>query len=120
MSKKTHDLVATVATFINKETGEKKKRFQNCGFACTNEEGQISSVKIEALPQAFNGMEWEGWLNLYPLRDKEEDNAPTQQRQPQQQIQQQQQIQPQQQIQTQQPQQPQQQPSVFDEDDIPF
>ena len=118
MSKKTHDLVATVATFIDKETGEKKKRFQNCGFACTNEKGQISSVKIESLPQAFNGMEWEGWLNLYPLREKEDDNAPTQQRQPQQQ----QQIQPQQQQQPQPqpPQQPQQQPSVFDEDDIPF
>ena len=96
MSKKTHDLVATVGSYTDRQTGEDKKRFKNCGFAFTNDKGQIS-IMIDALPLS---REWEGWLNLYPLR--ENNNAQTQP-----------------QPQRQQPQQP-QQPSAFDADDIPF
>lgn len=95
MSKKTHDLVATVGTYNDRQTGEEKKRFKNCGFACTNDKGQVS-IMIDALPLS---REWSGWLSLYPLR--ENNNAQAQQ-QPQQQP------------------QKQQQASAFDLDDIPF
>ncbi len=110
-SKKTHDLVATVGSYTDRKTGQEKRNYQNCGFACTNEKGQITSVKILSLPQAFKDMEWEGWLNLYPLKNDPADFEQTPQRQPQQQ--------PQRQQPQQQPQQ-QQQASAFDADDIPF
>ena len=102
MSKKTHDLVATVGSYTDRQTGEEKKRFKNCGFASTNDKGQIS-IMIDALPLS---REWEGWLNLYPLRENRENNNT--------------QTQPQQQQQPQQQPQQQQQASAFDDDDIPF
>ena len=75
MSKYTHDIVATIGEYTDKE-GNTKKRYQKCGAAFTNDEGQIS-IKLDAVPIT---PDWSGWLSLYP---KKEYDAP--QRQPQQQ-----------------------------------
>ena len=95
-NKKTHDVVATVGTFTTPK-GDEKKRYQNCGVAFTNENGQLS-IKLNAVPV---NPDWSGWLNLYP---SENDNRP-----------QNQQTQTQQQPQRQAPQR-----NFQDDDDIPF
>ena len=60
--KRTHDVVATVGSYTTPE-GKIKKRYQNCGTATTNDEGQIS-IKLNAVPVA---PDWSGWMNLYPI-----------------------------------------------------
>ena len=71
MSKKIHDVVATIGESTDRE-GNTKKRFQKCGAAFTNDEGQIS-IKLDAVPIT---PDWSGWLSLYPK--KEYDNQPRQ------------------------------------------
>ena len=65
-AKRTHDLVATVGEYTNRQTGETKKRYQNCGSAFTNDDGNIS-IKLEALPLS---KEWSGFLSLYPVKEQ--------------------------------------------------
>ena len=74
MSKIIHDVVATIGEYQHQ--GETKKRYQKCGAAFTNDDGQIS-LKLDAVPV---NPDWSGWLNLYPK--KEYDAAPQQQRPP--------------------------------------
>lgn len=64
-SKKTHDVVATVGTYKDRQSGEEKKRYQNVGSAFTDEDGRIS-LKLDAVPV---GPEWSGWLSLYLPKD---------------------------------------------------
>ena len=67
MSNYTHDIVATIGTYNDRE-GNEKKRYHKCGAAFTNDEGQIS-IKIDAMPVS---PDWTGWLSLY--EKKEYDN----------------------------------------------
>jgi hypothetical protein len=67
-AKRTHDLVATVGEYTNRQTGETKKRYQNCGSAFTNDDGNIS-IKLEALPLS---KDWSGFLSLYPVKEQEQ------------------------------------------------
>lgn len=60
----THDIVATVGTYTDRE-GNEKKRYQKCGIAMTDEDGRLS-LKLEAMPVT---PDWSGWLNLYPKKD---------------------------------------------------
>ena len=62
--KKTHDLVATVGKYQNKQ-GEQKKRFMNCGSIFTDSDGRIS-IKIDGVPV---GPEFTGWLSPYPVKE---------------------------------------------------
>ena len=64
-SKKTHDVVATVGTYKDRQSGEEKKRYQNVGSAFTDDDGRIS-IKLDAVPV---GPEWSGWLSLYLPKD---------------------------------------------------
>jgi hypothetical protein len=65
-SRKTHDLVATVGEYLDRETGEKKKRYQNCGSVFEAEDGR-RSIKLDVIPV---GPEWSGWLSEYPIDDR--------------------------------------------------
>jgi hypothetical protein len=62
MAKITHDIVATLGEYRNRE-GETKKRYTNVGKAFMDDQGRIS-LKIDAIPV---GPEWSGWLSLYPI-----------------------------------------------------
>lgn len=76
-SKYTHDLVATIGEYTNRE-GEKKKNYLNVGKAFTDEHGRVS-LKLDALPV---NPEWSGWISLYPIKDRDDrDTQPAQPRQ---------------------------------------
>ena len=66
MSNYTHDIVATIGEYKDRE-GNTKKRFQKCGAAFTNDEGQIS-IKLDAVPCS---PDWSGWLSLYEKKEYE-------------------------------------------------
>lgn len=75
---KTHDLVATVGKYTDRE-GNEKKRFQKCGSAFSDDQGRLS-LKLDAVPV---GQEWSGWLSLYDVdRDRGQQSQPTQHQQP--------------------------------------
>ena len=69
MTTYTHDIVATIGTYTDRD-GNEKKRYHKCGAAFTNDEGNIS-IKIDAMPVH---PEWSGWLSLF--EKKEFDGAP--------------------------------------------
>ena len=75
MSNYTHDIVATIGTYTDRE-GNEKKRFNKCGAAFTNDDGNLS-IKIDAMPVS---PEWNGWLSLY--EKKEFDNQASSRPQP--------------------------------------
>ena len=63
----THDAVATVGEYTDK-FGEKKKRYYTCGKAFSDDQGRIS-IKLDSVPV---GNDWNGWLSLYPAKDRSE------------------------------------------------
>ncbi len=65
MAQATHKIVATVGKYKDRQTGEEKKRYLQCGVAFTDDQGRIS-LKIDAMPVS---PEWSGFLSLYPLDD---------------------------------------------------
>jgi len=71
MSKIIHDVVATIGEYTDRE-GNTKKRFQKCGAAFTNEDGQIS-IKLDAVPCS---PDWSGWLSLYEKKEYEQPRQP--------------------------------------------
>ena len=64
-AKYTHDVVATIGEYKDRQTGETKKRFLNVGKAFTDDDGGIS-LKLDCIP---SGPEWSGWFRLYAPRD---------------------------------------------------
>jgi len=66
MATYTHDVMATVGTYKNKD-GEEKKQYIKCGAAFTHEGGNIS-IKLDAVPVT---PDWSGWLSLFEKRDYE-------------------------------------------------
>lgn len=76
MAQATHKIVATVGKYKDRQTGEEKKRYLQCGVAFTDEQGRIS-LKIDAMPVS---PEWSGFLLLYPLNDDRQE-APARQQQ---------------------------------------
>lgn len=77
-SRPTHDVVATVGEYTDQH-GEKKKRYFNVGKAFTNDEGNIS-IKLDGVPVS---PEWSGWLSLFPVKERDQDqrSAPPRQQQ---------------------------------------
>lgn len=69
MSRKTHDLVATVGTYKDRE-GNEKKRYQNVGSVFEDTDGR-RSYKLDAVPV---GTEWSGWLSEYPVKRESEEH----------------------------------------------
>jgi hypothetical protein len=71
-SQYTHDIVATIGEYTDRQTGDKKKRYVNVGKCFTDDQGR-QSLKLETIPV---GPEWSGWLSLYPTKDRERRPAP--------------------------------------------
>jgi hypothetical protein len=72
--KKTHDIVATVGEYTNKQ-GETKKRYVNCGALFQGDDGRMS-IKLDTIPVS---PDWSGWLGLFEPR---QDDKPRQQQRP--------------------------------------
>jgi hypothetical protein len=67
----THDVVATIGEYTDRESGLKKKRYHTCGKCFTDDEGR-QSIKLDAIP----GPGWSGWLSLYPVEKQAPRQAP--------------------------------------------
>lgn len=67
---KTHDLVATVGTYKDRD-GNEKKRFQNCGSVFEDRDGR-RSYKLDVVPV---GPGWSGWLSEYPVKKTDEEES---------------------------------------------
>ena len=67
-SRKTHDAVATVGTYKDRN-GNEKKRYVNVGSVFTDDDGR-QSLKLDSVPV---GPEWSGWISFY--EPKERDNS---------------------------------------------
>lgn len=66
--RKTHDIVATVGEYTDRQTGEKKKRRVNIGAAFIDDQGH-QCIKLETIPVGPN---WSGFANLYEVdRDRQ-------------------------------------------------
>lgn len=70
MSAPTHDVVATIGEYTDRD-GNKKKRYLTCGKCFTDDQGR-QSLKIDAIP----GPGWSGWLSLYPVEKQAPRQAP--------------------------------------------
>lgn len=64
----THELLATIGEYEDKQTGEKKKRRLKIATVFTGEDGR-ESFKFECLPF---GVEWSGWASKFEIRDRRE------------------------------------------------
>ena len=64
-NKYSHDIVATVGSYVD-NSGQEKKRYQKVGAAFSDDEGRVS-LKLDAVPCS---PDWSGWLSLYPKTEK--------------------------------------------------
>lgn len=69
----THDVVATIGSYKDRQSGEQKKRYVTIGKCFTDDQGR-QSIKLDSVPVS---PEWSGWISLYPVRDR--DGSPQQQ-----------------------------------------
>lgn len=67
----THDVVATIGEYTDRNTGQKKKRYLTVGKCFTDDQGR-QLIKLDAIP----GPGWSGWLSLYPAERKAPQQAP--------------------------------------------
>jgi hypothetical protein len=65
-SRKTHDAVATVGTYKDRN-GNEKKRYINIGSVFTDDEGR-QSLKLDSVPVT---PEWSGWVSFYEPKERE-------------------------------------------------
>jgi hypothetical protein len=71
--KKLYDAVVVTGEYEDRQSGQKKKRYLTVGAVFQGDKGP--SLKLEALPVAgFNG-----WINFYEPREREQKPAPQQQ-----------------------------------------
>lgn len=66
--RRTHDLLATIGEYTDRQTGEKKKRRVKIGTAFVDDHGR-QSLKIECIPV---GPDWSGWVGVFEIRDQEQ------------------------------------------------
>lgn len=66
-AKLTHDVVATIGTYKDRQTGKEMKRYTTIGKCFTDEDGR-QSIKLESVPVS---PEWSGWVSLYPVKERE-------------------------------------------------
>jgi len=71
-SQYTHDAVATIGEYTDRNTGEKKKRYINVGKCFTDDSGR-QSIKLDSIPV---GPEWSGWISLYPAERRDAPQRP--------------------------------------------
>jgi len=70
-AKITHDIVANIGKYKDRQTGEEKKQYLTVGKCFTDDQGR-QSIKLDALPVT---PEWSGWLSLYPIKDRQPQDA---------------------------------------------
>jgi len=68
MSKKTHNVVATIGEYTDYGDGKTKKRRTVIGALFTNDRGEMS-IKFDTMPV---GNLWNGWANLFEVERDEE------------------------------------------------
>lgn len=68
--KKTHNVVAVTGKYTD-NTGQEKNRYVIVGAAFTREDGSMA-IKMETIPV---GTGWNGWLNLYLPKEKQQATA---------------------------------------------
>jgi len=68
-SEKKYELLAKNGEY--EQNGEKKARWENCGFVFQNDNGKLNA-KINCLPV---GKDWDGWLSLFPPREYSPSNT---------------------------------------------
>ncbi len=71
-NRKIGDLVATVGTYQDRDTGQEKKRRQKCGVVFKDDERGHVSIKLDALPLS---PEWSGYLNIFFDEDRPEQSG---------------------------------------------
>lgn len=71
-AKPTHELLATIGEYEDRQTGEKKKRRLKIATVFTDEEGR-ESYKFECMPV---GTEWTGWASKFPIRPRDGRETP--------------------------------------------
>ena len=72
----THDIVATIGKYKDRQTGEEKKRYITLGKCFTDEQGR-QSLKFDSMPV---GPEWSGWVSLYPVKERDGQAMPPERR----------------------------------------
>lgn len=77
--KKVYDAVVTVGEYEDRQTGKTKKQYRTVGAVLQNDDGRLS-LKLELIP----AVNFNGWINFYEPREREE-KAPQPQREQQQQ-----------------------------------
>ncbi len=75
MATKKHDVVATVGKYTDKNTGEEKSRFLNCGAHIVSDKGEF--LKIDTIPVG-----WDGWFKLMEPRQRGQSSPPRQTEKP--------------------------------------
>lgn len=68
MATYTHDAVATIGEYTDRQTGAVKKRYLNVGKVFSQDDGRMS-IKFDCVPA---GPEWSGWISLYPAKDQQQ------------------------------------------------
>lgn len=71
----THEIVAVTGEYKD-AFGATKKRYLRCGTAFTKD-GNLS-LKLDAIP----GPGWNGWLSLYPIKERDAEPRPEPRRAP--------------------------------------
>jgi len=72
----THDLAVKVGEYTDRQSGERKARWQRVGTVFRHDDGG-TSIKLDCLPIAA---EWSGWVSVFK-REPREENAPHRQSQ---------------------------------------
>jgi hypothetical protein len=65
----THDLCIKTGEYTDRTTGEQKARWLTIGTVFKHEDGG-TSIKLDALPIGIPA--WEGWVNVFPRRDRQQ------------------------------------------------
>lgn len=68
MAKLKYEVVATVGSYPDKQTGEQKKKYQRIGSIFEGDKG--FSLKLDCVPV---GKEWNGWASLFEPKDQGRD-----------------------------------------------
>ena len=65
MSKPTHDILATIGEYTDRNTGEKKKRRLKVGVMFTDDQGYHWG-KFDSVP-----VNWDGTFGIFPVRERD-------------------------------------------------
>lgn len=73
MATPTHDLCLKTGEYSDRQTGEQKANWLKVGTVFKHDDGG-TSIKLDCLPVGMP--EWKGWLNVFPRKDRQGQQAP--------------------------------------------